>query len=286
MLTGWVHKSVAFVIAIAVASCAVPVTVSSAAAAPSHVQTISVDTGFRVRRDGFSFANWSGLSKATAMSKKHMFQLLENAGRCVDDGVNPTCTLRNGYVVDLAHLNEHLSQGRCEGMAVLAARIFMDRSRLVHVSTRANTTHDLTVTESADEIAFWWATQLAPNLQQWAATHRAESVHVLAHEIFARMRNKVMLTIGLYTEDSAHAVLATKAVQRGNVTTFTVYDPNFPGETRTLVLDHTKNSWTYKGALDRDGRTVTLSGAGAGGLDYVPISMRSTRSQWEFLGGF
>ena len=29
---------------------------------------------------------------------------------------------------DLAHLNEHLSQGRCEGMAVLAARIFLPRA--------------------------------------------------------------------------------------------------------------------------------------------------------------
>lgn len=260
-----------------------PVSVS---ASPAHVQTVSVDTGFRVKRDGFSFANWSGLSKSTALSRKHMYELLQKAGRCVDDGVNPTCTLRNGYVVDLEHLNEHLSQGRCEGMAVLAARIFLHKTRLTHVSSRANTTHDLTVRESADEIAFWWATQLAPNLQQWSAAHRAETVHVLAHEILNRMRNKVMLTIGLYPKDTAHAVLAIKGVQRGNVTTFTVYDPNFPGETRALVLDHIRDSWTYRLALSPGGRLVTLSGKGPGGLDYVPVSMRSTRTQWEFLGGF
>ncbi|MEY4032336.1 MAG: hypothetical protein RL573_1248 [Actinomycetota bacterium] len=259
---------------------------ASASSMPSHVQTISVDTGFRVKRDGFSFANWSGLSKSTALSTKHMFQLLNEAGRCVDDGTNPTCTLRNGYVVDLAHLNEHLSQGRCEGMAVLAARIFLHKTRLTHVSTRADTTYDLTVNESADEIAYWWATQLAPNLQQVSAAHRAESVHVLAHEVLGRMRNKVMLTIGLYTKDTAHAVLAIRGVQRGNVTTFTVYDPNFPGQTRALVLDHNKDTWTYRNAQSPAGRLVTLSGKGAGGLDYVPISMRSTRSQWEFLGGF
>jgi hypothetical protein len=258
----------------------------TAGASPAHVQTISVDTGFRPTRDGFSFANWSGLSRQTALSKKHMFELLQQAGRCVDDGVNPKCTLRNGFVVDLAHLNEHLSQGRCEGMAVLAARIFLHKTPLTHVSTRADTTHDLTVRESADEIAYWWATQLAPNLQQWSAAHRADSVHVLAHEILARMRNKVMLTIGLYSKDTAHAVLAIKGVQRGNVTTFTVYDPNFPDQTRTLVLDHIRDTWTYRRALSPDGRLVTLSGKGAGGLDYVPISMRSSRSQWEFLGGF
>ena len=258
---------------------------AAASSFPGHVQTVTVDTGFRVRRDGFSFANWSGLSRETALSAKHMFQLLQSSGNCVD-GPNPTCTLRNGFVVDLAHLNQHLSQGRCEGMAVLAARIFLHKTRLVHVSSRAATTHDLTVRESADEIAYWWATQLAPNLQQWSAEHRAEDVHALAHEIFDRMRNKVMVTIGLYSADTAHAVLPVRAVQRGNVTTFTVYDPNFPGVTRDLVLDHTRNSWTYRRALMPDGTLATLAGTGAGGLDYVPIAMRSTRTRWELLGGF
>lgn len=271
------------IVAVVAVSVAWPARVS---AVPAHVQTVSVDTGFHVKRDGFSFANWSGLSKSTAMSKKHMFELLQDAGRCEDDGANPSCTLRNGFVVELKHLNEHLSQGRCEGMAVLAARIFLHKSRLTHVSTRANTTYDLTVRESADEIAYWWATQLAPNLQQFSGNRRAETVHVLAHDILARMRNKVMLTIGLYSGDTAHAVLATKAVQRGNVTTFTVYDPNFPGETRALVMDHTRDTWTYRRAQSPDGRLVTLSGTGTGSLDYVPISMRSTRTQWEILGGF
>ena len=268
------------------AAVAVPLPLAHAGTGtPAHVQTVTVDTGFRPQRDGFSFANWSGLSRATALSTRHMFELLRSAGNC-ESGPNPSCTLRNGFVVDLHHLNEHLSQGRCEGMAVLAARIFLHKTELVHVSTRARTTHDLTVAESADEIAYWWATQLAPNLQQWSADHRTEDVHVLAHEMFRRMRNKVMLTIGLYSNGTAHAVLPVRAAQRGNVTTFTVYDPNFPGVTRDLVLDHTRNTWTYRRAVLPDGTLGTLSGSGAGGLDYVPIAMRSTRTKWELLGGF
>lgn len=245
-----------------------------------------VDTGFRVNRDGFSFANWSGLSRATTMSSGHMRQLLEDAGRCTDDGANPSCTLRNGMLIDLAHLNEHLSAGRCEGMAVLAARIFMRRTRLSHISPRARTTHDLTVRESADEIAFWWSTQLAPSIQQFAAGRRMVTAHGLAHEILARMRNKVMLTIGIYSGDWAHAVLATKLVYRGNVTRVTVYDPNFPGETRVLTLDHRTDSWTYPRALLPDGTVRTVRGKGAGSLDYVPVAMRSARTQWELFGPF
>ncbi|MEY3690653.1 MAG: hypothetical protein RJB57_308, partial [Actinomycetota bacterium] len=257
---------------------------SADAAVPGHTDTVVVDTGFRVKRDGFSFANWSGLSGVTSLSRGHMFQLLKDAGRCTDDGVNPSCTLRNGQVVDLEHLNEHLSAGRCEGMAVLAARIFMRRTRLTHLSRRVSRTFDLTVRESADEIAYWWATQLAPNIQQYAAGRRMVTAHDLAHEILDRMRNKVMLTVGIYTDDWAHTLLAVRVSYRRDVTRVTVYDPNFPGETRVLTLDHRTDSWTYPRALLPDGSVRTVRGRGAGSLDYVPVAMRSNRTQWELLG--
>jgi len=210
---------------------------ASASGSPRHDETVVVDTGFRVRRDGFTFANWSGLSAATGISVSHMFQLLDEAGLCSGTGRNPSCTLRNGTVVDRDHLNEHLSQGRCEGMTVLAARLFMRRTRL-------------------------------------------------AHEILGRMRNKVMLTVGLYSRGYAHSVLAIRAVYRRDVTRVTVYDPNFPGVTRVLTLDHRSDSWTYPRALTPDGRVVTISGKGAGGLDYVPVSMRSNRGGWDLLAPF
>ncbi|MGA1361543.1 MAG: hypothetical protein ACO36A_01335 [Ilumatobacteraceae bacterium] len=41
---------------------------SADAAVPGHTDTVVVDTGFRVKRDGFSFANWSGLSGVTSLS--------------------------------------------------------------------------------------------------------------------------------------------------------------------------------------------------------------------------
>lgn len=260
--------------------------VAPVSALPRHDDTVVVDTGFRVRRDGFSFANWSGLSRVTALSGGHMRQLLEDAGRCTGDVAKPSCTLRNGYVVELEHLNEHLSAGRCEGMAVLAARIFMGRTRLTHVSRRAARTYDLTVRESADEIAYWWATQLAPNIQQYAAGRRMVTAHLLAHEILDRMRNKVMLTLGIYTDDWAHTLLAVRISYRRDVTRITVYDPNFPGETRVLTLDHRTDSWTYPRALLPDGSVRTVRGEGAGSLDYVPVAMRSTRTQWELFGPF
>lgn len=259
---------------------------ASASGSPRHNETVVVDTGFRVRRDGFSFANWSGLSAVTGISAAHMFQLLDEAGLCSGMGRNPSCTLRNGTVVDRDHLNEHLSQGRCEGMTVLAARLFMRRTRLAHMSPSARSTSELTVTESADEIAFWWATQLAPNIQLFAEGRRASGAHELAHEILGRMRNKVMLTVGLYSRGYAHSVLAIRAVYRRDVTRITVYDPNFPGVTRVLTLDHRSDSWTYPRALMPDGRVVTISGKGAGGLDYVPVSMRSNRGGWDLLAPF
>lgn len=259
---------------------------AQAVAVPTHVETIRVDTGFRVKRDGFSFPNWGGLTTTDGLSAAHMVELLGLAGRCVVDGENPTCVLRNGFSVDLAHINEHLAQGRCEGMVVLAGRLLLGSSRLRHISQRAKHTFDLTLEEAADEIAYWWTTQLAPNVVFYSVTQRASSTHHLAHEILRRMRRKTMVTIGIYTPTWSHAVLAIRASYRADVSRFTVYDPNFPGETRVLVLDHRKNSWTYANALNPDGTLSTVSGQGVGGLDYVPVILRSRLSGWEWLGGF
>lgn len=259
---------------------------AQAVAMPRHVETIRVDTGFRVKRDGFSFPNWGGLTTTDGLSAAHMVKLLGRAGRCVVDSATPTCILRNGFSVDLAHINEHLAQGRCEGMVVLAGRLFLGASRLRHVSQTAKHTFDLTLDEAADEIAYWWTTQLAPNVVFYSVRQRASSTHHLAHEILRRMRRKTMVTIGIYTPTWSHAVLAIRASYRADVSRFTVYDPNFPGETRVLVLDHRKNSWTYADALTPDGTLRTVSGQGVGGLDYVPVLLRSRLSGWEWLGGF
>ena len=253
---------------------------------PNHVGDITVDTGFRVDRDGFSFVNWGGISEASGISPAHVLQLFRHVGKCSSDPVNPSCVLRNGLVVTHDHLEEHLAAGRCEGMAVLAGRIFLGRIKLSHLSATATSTFDLKVEEAEDEIAYWWATQLAPNIYEYSAKHRTLSTHQLAHEIIGQMQKRVMVTIGIYTPDWSHSVLAIKGSYRSGITRIVVYDSNFPGETRILLLNHRRNSWVYKDALQPDGSLATFQGRGAGGLDYIPVLLRSRLSGWERLGGF
>lgn len=255
---------------------------------PAHTAGAShiIDTGFRPSRDGFAFANWAGLKGDDALSGKHMLQLLEANGNCSRTIAGTYCDLRSGYRVTLDHLNEHLSAGRCEGMAILAARLFRRSTKLVHVSRTARTTHDLTRAESADEIAYWWATQLAPSVQLYSASKRTLRPGDLVTEITRKMQSRVMLTLGIYSGDIAHTVLVTKATVLSGRTVLSVYDPNFPGRTKSLVVNRFTDSWTYPGALAPDGTFVDLYGKGAGGLDYAPVSLRSHLSEWEHLGAF
>lgn len=252
-----------------------------ASSRPEHVGEFTVDTGFRVKRDGFSFANWSGISPDSGISPSHVLELFRNAGLCTADPVNPTCTLRSGLVVSHDHLEEHLAAGRCEGMAVLAGRIFLHKTKLRHLSDTATRTFNLTKEESEDEIALWWATQLAPNIIKYSRKHQQVSTHKLAHEIVERMEHKVLVTIGIYTPTWSHSVLAIKAHYQSNITKIVVYDSNFPGQTRVLVMNHRLNSWSYKDALMADGSIATVRGRAAGGLDYVPVLLRSKLSGWE-----
>lgn len=262
------------------ALCAAIVPVRPAGA--SHI----IDTGFRPARDGFAFPNWAGLNQDDALSSRHMLQLLRENGKCSTTIVGTYCDLRSGYRVTLDHLNEHLSAGRCEGMALLAARLFRRSTKLVHVSRTARTTHDLSRTEAADEIAYWWATQLAPNVQLYSASRRTMRPGDLVTEITRKMQSRVMVTLGIYSGDIAHTVLVTKATILSGRTVLAVYDPNFPGRTKNLVVNRFTDSWTYRGALAPDGTLVDLWGKGAGGLDYAPVSLRAHLSGWDRLGAF
>ena len=92
---------------------------------------------------------------------------------------------------------------------------------------------------------------------------------MVAHVLLAGVHQGLVvpggeLALGQGGGHKAAAALAGQylGVQRGNVTTFTVYDPNFPGQTRALVLDHNKDTWTYRNAQSPAGRLVTLSGKG------------------------
>lgn len=233
-----------------------------------------ISLGFNVNRDGFSFSNWSGLSSDDALTFGNMSRLFSKSATCVEDPLDATCTLRSGQRINLSAVNAFLAQGRCEGMTVLAARLFLYPEEIKKLNPSADNTIKLTPKETSREIAYYSVTQILPEIQGFTARTILKEPYVLAQEIAFRLKLKLPVSLGVYGENFAHSVMPIDVKISPRETIFSVYDPNFPNQIRTLKLNNIRGQWVYDSAIYPDGSYGSISWKGPGRLDYVPIDLR------------
>mgnify|MGYP006166443097 CR=1 FL=1 len=234
----------------------------------------SASLGFDVSRDGFSFSNWSGLTADDALTFANMAKLFSKSATCVEDPLDATCTLRSGQRINLSAINAFLAQGRCEGMTVLAARLFLYPKEIKKLDPTANNTINLTPKATAREIAYYSVTQVLPEIQGFTARTIMKEPYVLAQEIAFRLKLKLPVSLGVYGENFAHSVMPIDVKISPRETIFSVYDPNFPNQLRVLKLNNIRGEWVYDSAIYPDGSYGSISWKGPGRLDYVPIDLR------------
>ncbi|MEN9746957.1 MAG: hypothetical protein RL729_1429 [Actinomycetota bacterium] len=238
----------------------------------------SASLGFDVSRDGFSFSNWSGLTADDALTFANMAKLFSKSATCVEDPLDATCTLRSGQRINLSAINAFLAQGRCEGMTVLAARLFLYPKEIKKLDPTANNTINLTPKASAREIAYYSVTQVLPEIQGFTARTIMKQPYVIAQEIAFRIKLKRPVSLGVYGPNFAHSVMPFAVKISPRETIFSVYDPNFPNQIRTLKLNNIRGEWIYDSAVYPDGSYGSLTWKGPGRLDYVPIDLRFASS--------
>lgn len=234
--------------------------------------------GFDVRRDGFSFSNWSGLTSDDALTFANMAKLFSKSATCVEDPLDSSCTLRSGQRINLSAINAFLAQGRCEGMTVLAARLFLYPEEIKKLDSNANNTINLTPKATAREIAYYSVTQVLPEIQGFTARTIMKQPYVIAQEIAFRIKLKRPVSLGVYGSNFAHSVMPIDVKMSPKETIFSVYDPNFPNQIRTLKLNNIRGEWIYDSAVYPDGSYGSISWKGPGRLDYVPIDLRFASS--------
>lgn len=232
----------------------------------SASQTVSI--GFDVVRDGFGFANWGGLTSADDMDLSTFRDLFGDGQVC--EAVADRCSIRPSAAGVLEQLNVGLGGGRCEGMVVLAAREFVEGRS---VAGRPATS-SMVLADVVERITYWWGTQFSPAVQWTAGATRALGTTRVAEDVFEAIARGEVVTMGLYFGNRGHSVLPIGATRNLQSVSISVYDPNFPGTTRTILVHLADGSWTYDGGFASDGTETTWSGSGGGGLDYVPLAVR------------
>ncbi|HVJ89778.1 MAG TPA: hypothetical protein VM580_08220, partial [Labilithrix sp.] len=212
----------------------------------------TVESGFRLSRDAFAFANFAGPDAAAQVTPETIARMFGDAGTCITRN-SGACEPTELASLWMDHINRAMNGGRCEGFAVLSALIYAGSLRSVDFG--ASDTHALALagnTKLATEIAYWFSTQF---LQSVARSHTKalganEAVSFLASVLPDRSE---LYRIGLVRIDGTgkrtggHAVLPYAVIPQGEGRyRIAVYDNNHPDEERFIEVDAKVDRWSYR----------------------------------------
>jgi hypothetical protein len=235
-------------------------------------EIVGADQTFRSSKDGFSFANYGGAPTNDSIDATIMAALFGKAAVCADKNAS-SCVMIPGAQDVANQLNDALSNGRCEGMSVLSQRFFDGTD--VRPSGAAQTA-GLSQPLVAKQLAYWWATQVAPTVASTASNYRKMPPSQIVAELIKGLNTKQGFTIGLYSAAGGHSVSPIAVTKDGSKNNIYIYDNNYPNEIRKIVVDPATESWTYGGAGTNSSNTGNVwSGVGAGTLDLTPMSARN-----------
>lgn len=235
-----------------------------------------VDNGFRIKADDFSFSNWGRSTEADAnVTIQTLIDLFGHSAVCVD-GPSSECTIRPTTTQKLEEWNNALAGGRCEGLATLSTRFLLKLDDPATFKPDATRVADLQRGNQLldSSIVYWWATQFLTEVSDRAATSRTKSPLQLVDDLIQGLANKVGYTVGLYFGSSGHAVTPFAVTHRGENFIIHVYDNNFPGVRKEIVVNGTTNAWNYSAARAQpDGSSADWTGT-TGTLELTPMSSR------------
>jgi hypothetical protein len=254
---------------------------SSQAVEAGRPGTIVYDLGFRPDQNGFSFENYGDDIQVTNLTPDEMRRLFGDQVCSRLNGDN--CTLTPPAKQWMEQINDAMAGGHCEGMAVLS--LMMYAGQITPNQFGGNVASELDINDEnlQREIAYWWATQTTAPTAESVIRGTPMEIMETIQEMDA---NGETYTIGIYKEDfsGGHAItpFGVKDVEDG-LYTILVYDNNYPGEVRELLIDSRDNSWAYEAAINPAVESELYTGnADTQTLDLTPTSSRLVTQQCPF----
>jgi hypothetical protein len=174
-------------------------------------------------------------------------------------------------------VNEAMVGGHCEGMAVMAARLFRGDARLADLDPDAGSTYELTFEDPdvRQAIDLWWAAQmLAPVQEAYTAFHSYRPSEIAA-ELAVGLQTGKGYTMGIYGPQGGHGITPFAVTQEGDRIAISVYDNNFPGTVQRIYIDPVTERWSYAmGSTNPDAPTGGWEGS-TGTIELTPMASRA-----------
>ena len=228
--------------------------------------------------DTFSFQNFGG-GEAPADLTVNMARRLYGDTQVCSDVTDNQCTPYPVILQLISQANRSMRGGLCEGLTVLSLRLAGDLKTLASFQG-TETVADLIKEDPAllSEIAYWYVTQFAIEVQQEASSYLEMSPKQLAEVLlydFAESEagNKYTgFTLGIYSEHGGHAVTPYKVEQVPSGYRIYIYDSNWPTSARWIDVD--EDGWVYALAATNPTEQSEAWSGGTGTMELTPMSVR------------
>jgi len=229
--------------------------------------------GFDPAVHGFNFPNWAQKGDLDATGMVALFGAKAVCAKKTATG----CVLYPAAREWAEQVNEAMVGGHCEGMAVMAARLFRGDALLADLDPDAGSTYELPF-ENPDvrqAIDLWWATQmLAPVQEAYTAFHSYRPSEIAA-ELAVGLQTGKGYTMGIYGPQGGHGITPFAVTQDGDRIAISVYDNNFPGTVQRIHIDPVTERWSYAmGSTNPDAPTDGWEG-GTGTIELTPMASRA-----------
>ncbi|MEM9188047.1 MAG: hypothetical protein AAGF12_02635 [Myxococcota bacterium] len=237
---------------------------------------------------GFGFQNYSNEHNPVNLTAEEVHRMFGD--RVCASGSGPTCSLTPTAAQWMQQVSNGMNGGHCEGMAVLSLRIEQGLDSHTNYGANASNTFDLAL-EGNDrltrEIGYWFALQgVAPVSSAETRTPPSEVVRLLEEALDT---GNEAYTLGFYKPgfQAGHAVTPIDVVDGDNGTEILVYDNNFPGQTRSILVDEENETWEYSAAASPDVAESAYHGdASTKTLGLTPLSVRQGTLECPFCGDY
>jgi hypothetical protein len=236
--------------------------------------------GFDPDVDGFGFENWAVEGNLGATELIALF----GRKKVCASGSGSTCVLFPAARQFAAQVNEAMAGGHCEGMAVMAARLFLGYETLADLDPSASSTFELAretpaVTQAIEK---WWATQMVPPVQRAFQEYQTYQPSEIAAALADGLARGVGYTMGIYSEAGAHAITPIGVSKVKGKIAVSAYDNNFPGTVQRVIIDPKAETWSYAmGSTNPDAPTGGWEG-GQGSIELTPMESRSLPAESPF----
>ena len=228
--------------------------------APAGSAPGPADTGFRPEANGFAIPNYGGevvdpqtgqSSPVVNLTPIEMRRMFGDAVCATQPDGGGACPLTPPASQWMEQTNASMNGGHCEGFAVLSQLIYggivdpkpFGAERAIDLQILGNE-------PLQREIAYWFATQ-GPTWEIQQLLPPKETVDFLRAEYARDAKN--IFRLGIMKEDKTggHAITAYEVRDQGNgIHWIMVYDNNYPGQERHMVVDHNANTWEYEASIN------------------------------------